>query len=111
MPLDQNTATIRIIRGMRDSEGAIAEALVAATALIHTAALAHRDVGGASVANTHAAFKRLTDMTTGLLEVQAQAARAHGLLLKIGGEVGALEEPTCPDNGFNTGHQDTSIAA
>lgn len=111
MPLDQNLATIRIIRGMRDSEDAIANALVAATSLVHTAALAHRDVGGASFASTHAAFKRLTSMTTGLIEAQAEAARAHSVLLKIGGEVGALEEPTCPDNGFNTAHRDTSIAA
>lgn len=100
MPLDHATATLRLRRDLNDSEQAIADALVATTSLFHTAALAQRDVGGAAPAKVHHAFKRIQALTGGLLEMQAEAARTHSLLLGIGVEVGALEEPTCPDKTF-----------
>ena len=102
MSLDLHTATARIAREMTEAETAIADALVATTALLHTAALAQRDVGGAPVAHTKATLARLNAMTTGLLTVQSDAVRAHGHLLKIGAATAAGEEPTCPDKAFTT---------
>ena len=44
MPLDLTAATARLSREMNQSETVISDALVAATALMHSAALANRDL-------------------------------------------------------------------
>lgn len=111
MSLNLYTATARITREMAEAETAIAEALVATTALLHSAALAQRDVAGAPVAHAQGALAQLAKMTTGLLEIVGNARRAHGHLVKVGVETGAMEEPTCPEEVFTTGSLEISVAA
>lgn len=111
MSLDINVATARLTRQMRESERAVADALVAITDLMQTAAQARRDVAADPVA-THAAMLRLSKMASGILGVQADAMRAHGMLLDIAVETGATEEPDCPDGVFTRGHfQDNRAVA
>lgn len=111
MSLDLNAATARLMRDMAKSETAVAEALVAATTLLQSAAIAQRDVSGASFVDAHSVLIRLNKMTAGLVEVQAETRRAHGQLLKIGQEMGATEEPTCPDSVFTSAEAQSSEAA
>lgn len=100
MPLNHHTAALRLTREMKQSEQAIADALVATASLMHSAALAHRDAGGADPVKALATFKRIQNMTGSLIETQREAVRTHSLLLDIGVEVGAFEEPTCPEHTF-----------
>ena len=109
MPLDRDTAAVRIVREMKESEQAIADALVATTSLFHSAAIAHRDVGGVPAPKSFAAFKRLQNMTGSLIDTQSEAARVHSILLDIGIETGAFDEPTCPDQ--KSASRDMTIAA
>lgn len=102
MSLDLNAATARLMRDIKKSETAVAEALVATASLMQSAAIAQRDVAGAPFVESHSIMLRLTKMTATLVEVQAETRRAHGQLLKIGQEMGATEEPTCPDNVFTS---------
>ena len=97
MSLDLNTATARILREMGQSEVAIADALVAVAALMHTAALANREVDDAPVLQTQAALMHLNKLLGGLVEARGQAMRVHGELRDIGREMGATEVPWCPD--------------
>ena len=110
--LDVNTATARLVREMRETETAIGEALVRSTGLLHSAALAQHQVGGASAAQAKAVLLRMTKLSTDLIEAQGEAQRAHGGLLKIGHEMGAMEEPTCPDGySFTGAFNEADIAA
>lgn len=111
MSLDLHTATARIARELNDSELAIADALAKSTALLHSAALASRDVAGAPDLESQRALLRIQKIVGGLIEVRGEASRAHGQLRKIAIETGAGEEPTCPDNGFTSAEQVTTIAA
>jgi len=111
MPLNLHTATARIAREMGESELAIADALVKATALLHSAALASRDVEHAPVLESQNALLRLQKITGGLIDVRGEASRAHGQLRKIAIETGAGEEPTCPDEAFTSAEYATNIAA
>ncbi|GGD57126.1 hypothetical protein [Croceicoccus mobilis] len=111
MSLDLHTATARLMRDMATSEVAVADALVAATALMHSAALAQRDVSGASAIQTHSTMLRISKMAAGLIDVQAETRRAHGQLLKVGQEMGATEEPTCPGDDAFTSAWDRNAAA
>ena len=96
MPLEITAATARLIREMAQSEETIADALVATTALFHTAALASREVPGAPALETQAAFLNLNKTLAGLIEARGAAMRVHGQLLDIGREMGATETPYCP---------------
>ena len=112
MSLDVNSATARLSRQMRDSENAIADALVATTSLLHTAAVARRDVAESNPATSHATLLRIGKMTDGLLAAQGDALRVHGQLIDIARETGATEEPHCPDYGLTSGEVDQkNIAA
>ena len=111
MSLTLETATVRIGRELRESEDAIAEALVACSALLHTAALAQRDVGVASPAQAQRTFSRLLKMNSGLVDVRGEAMRVHGELLDLARETGATEEPTCPEKKVFTTGQIAPIAA
>lgn len=97
MSLTINTATARLIREMGTSEATIADALVAATSLMHTAALAQRDVGDAPSLKTQSALLHLNKLLAGLVEARGEAMRVHGQLLDIGREMGATESPFCPE--------------
>ena len=98
MSLDQSSATARLGRHMRETEAALANSLVATTALIHSAAMARADVSGAPFAETQEALLRMNKMIAGLLAVQGDAARAHGQLVGINREMAGPETPEdCPD--------------
>lgn len=97
MSFDMNAATARLAREMGQSESMIAEALVAATSLLHTAALASREFSDAPALRTQAAFLHLNKMVTGLVEARGEAMRVHGQLFDIGREMGATEIPWCPE--------------
>lgn len=96
MSLTKNAATARLMREMGASEATIADALVAATSLMHTAALAQRDVADAPALKAQSALLHLTKLLTGLVEARGEAMRVHGQLLDIGREMGATEVPFCP---------------
>lgn len=109
--LDRHAAVARLSREMSSSEQSIATALVDATALLHSCALAARD-NTAPAALVHAAFQRVQKVTGALVEARGEAARTHGALLDIHRATCGTEEPTCPDNGFTTGEDSgDSVAA
>jgi hypothetical protein len=96
MPLDINTATARLVREMDQTETTIADALVAASALLHSAILAGRDISGAPEMKSQSALLHLSKMVTSLVDARGEAMRVHGQLLDIGREMGATESPYCP---------------
>jgi hypothetical protein len=96
MSLTVNAATARFNREMGASEATIAEALVAATSLMHTAAIAQRDFPDAPVVQSQSALLHLNKMLASLIEARGEAARIHGQLRDIGKEMGATEVPFCP---------------
>ncbi|MEQ5789315.1 hypothetical protein J3454_15595 [Erythrobacter sp. NFXS35] len=97
MALTVTAATARFNREMMASEAAIADALVAATSLMHTAAIAQRDFPDAPVIQSQSALLHLNKMLASLIESRGEAARVHGQLRDIGREMGATEIPFCPD--------------
>lgn len=96
MPLEMNTATARLVREMGVSEDMITDALVATTALLHSAALASRDVPDAPVLKAQSALLHLNKMLASLIDARGEAMRVHTQLLDIGREMGATETPYCP---------------
>ena len=96
MPLDLTAATARLSREMNQSETVISDALVAATALMHSAALANRDLAPLPTAKVQSALLHMSKMVAALVEVRSEAIRAHGQLSDIGREMGATEVPFCP---------------
>ena len=111
MSLDLTTATARIARELGESEVAIADALAKTTALLHSAAMAGRDVHGAPELESQRALLRLQKIVGGLIEARGEAARVHDQLRKIAVETGAGEEPTCPDKSFTSAEHVATIAA
>ena len=81
MSLDLTTATARIARELGESEVAIADALAKTTALLHSAAMAGRDVPGAPKIESQRALLRLQKIVGGLIEARGEAARVHDQLL------------------------------
>ena len=111
MPLTKDTALARIGREMSATEQAVADALVSSTALLHSAALAHRDVGEGSPVEVQKTLARLLKLNSGLVEAQGEAMRVHGQLMDIARETGATEEPTCPEKEIiYTGEADLRVA-
>ncbi|MBX7483185.1 hypothetical protein [Qipengyuania qiaonensis] len=111
MSLDLTTATARIARELGESELAIADALARTTALLHSAALASRDVVGAPELETQRTLLRLQKIVGGLIDARGETSRVHGELSRIAVETGAGEEPTCPDKSFTSAERVTTIAA
>ncbi|MBA4767806.1 MAG: hypothetical protein H2049_09255 [Porphyrobacter sp.] len=97
MSLDINAATARLAREMNQSEASIADALVAVTSLMHTAAVASRTFQDGPAVQTQATFLHLNKLIGGLVEARGEAMRVHGQLLDIGREMAATEIPWCPD--------------
>lgn len=97
MSLTMNAATARLIREMSASEAAIGDALVAATSLMHTAAIASHELPDAPVTKAQSTLSHLTKMVAGLVEARGEAMRVHGQLRDIGREMGATEVWYCPD--------------
>lgn len=110
--LDINSATARIARQIQSTEQAVANALVETTALAHSAAVALRDVGGAPQAAAHGILQRMNSTISDLISASGNSARVHGQLKLISREMGATEEPSCPEMPFKTAelHGDRQIA-
>ena len=87
----------RLTREVRTAEEKIGDALVATTALLHSAALARVAATDVDATLGHAELKRLTGSVEGLIGLRADMARVHGGLATIGVGTGILDEPTCPD--------------
>lgn len=97
--LDRHTATARITRQMKSAEIAVSDALCATLALMHSAALAQREVGGPQ-SKSHVALLSMGKIVEGLVAAQGEALRTHGRFAIISREVNGPEEPTCPDEDF-----------
>lgn len=97
MSLTMTAATARLVREMEVSEIAIADALVATSALMHSAALAQREFPEAPTVKAQSALIHLNKTLTGLIDAQAEAKRVHSQLLDIARVMGATEVPFCPD--------------
>ena len=90
--LNSTAATARLSREVIASEQSVASALVDATALMYSCALAARD-NDAPAAQVQATFMRAQKLTSALLEARGEAARTHGALLEIYREVCGTEVP------------------
>jgi len=97
MSLTLDAATARLAREMSASETAIDDALVSATSLMHSAALAQREFAHlAPAVRSQSTMLHLSKLMSGLIEARGEALRVHGQLLDIGREMGATESPYCP---------------
>lgn len=106
MSFTTDAATARFAREMVASETTIAEALVAAASLLHTAALASREFSDLPALKGQATFLHLNKMVTGLIDARGEALRVHSQLLDIGQAMGATESPYCPPrNSIEAEHQ------
>ncbi len=110
MPLDINSASARVTRNLCSTEDSIDTALVEATALLHSAAIARRDISGVGGATAQGAMIRLSKIVSSLVDVQGDAKRAHAQLLGIAHELGATEQPGCPDYIVTTGDHKQAAA-
>ena len=104
--LDRNSATARLTRQMQSTESAVSDALIQSLSLMHTAAVAQRDIH-TDAHDSQAALLRMGKLVDGLLSAQSAALRVHGQLADIAREVNGPDEPTCPDREFFT----TGLAA
>lgn len=109
MSLTIDAATARILRELHASEATISEALVAASSLLHSAALADQQIGEVPALKSQAAFLHLNKMLSGLIDARGEALRAHGQLLDINREMGATESPYCPPRN-SVGIEDRRVA-
>ncbi|RNJ62763.1 MAG: hypothetical protein EDM03_08925 [Porphyrobacter sp. IPPAS B-1204] len=96
MSLTIDAATARIVRELHASEATICDALVAASALMHSTALADSQFAEVPALKSQSALLHLNKMLSGLIEARGEALRAHSQLLDIGREMGATESPYCP---------------
>ncbi len=102
--LNSHSATARLVRQMKSTESAVSDALIEALGLMHTTAIAQRDVA-APAADTQAAMLRMSKLVEGLVSAQSDTMRVHGQLSQVSREVNGPETPTCPDADiFTTGH-------
>ena len=99
--LDSHSATARLVRQMKSTESAVSNALIEALGLMHTAAIAQRDVA-APVVKTQAAMQRMSKMVEGLVSAQGDTLRVHGQLRDVSREMNGPPEPECPDETFFT---------
>lgn len=104
MSLTKDAATARLIREMSASEACISDALVAATSLMHTAAMAQSEVTDVPAIQAQSALVHLNKLLGGLIDARGEAMRVHTKLLDIGREMGATETPYCPDAVLPTEH-------
>jgi len=96
MSINLDAATARLAREMGDSEAAIADALVAVTALLQSTAVAQRDIADAPAVQTQAVLLHMNKLLADLISARGEALRVHGQLLDISREMGATEIPYCP---------------
>lgn len=97
MPMNHDTARLRITRELRDAENAINEALLRQSSLFSTLVTARRDTGEGACTGQDALL-RLTRSQQSLLSAGGDLARVHRRLLEINREVaGGTDE--CPPMG------------
>lgn len=90
-------ATARIGRELVEAETAIEQALVATTALMHSAALARAHNPQVDPACGHAAMVRMHKTYGELLAARGDMLRVHGSLRRDAREYAGADEPTCPE--------------
>ena len=98
MSLTLNAAAARLMREMSISETTVIDALVATTALMHSAAVAQQHFPEAPPVKAQSALIHLNKMVSGIVEAQGEARRVHSQLLDLAREMGATERPNCPDH-------------
>jgi hypothetical protein len=91
MTMSPEVATMRIQRELAALEETLAEGLEKAASLTATLARARADTK-AGAATGHELLLRLTSVQTGLLKANAETARVHEGLLRIGREMGYVDE-------------------
>lgn len=96
MTMNLHNATVRLAREMDASEAKIAEALVSVTALMHSAAVALRDVPDSPKLKGQATLLHMNKLVAGLVDANGEAVRVHGQLLDLAREMGATELWYCP---------------
>lgn len=96
MSMTTATATARLQRELPAAEAAIDTALLQVSATLQTAITAKQDTGYAS-STAHAALVRMHRSMGELIDAAGELRRAHGELVKVGVEVGAMDSPECPE--------------
>src|SRR5688572_12212566 len=91
MKMTPEIATMRIQRELTALEDLVSEGLEKAAGLTATLARARADTD-AGLTTGHDVLLRLTSIQTGLLKVSGETARVHEGLLRIGQELGYLDE-------------------
>lgn len=91
MKMTPEVATMRIQRELAALEEALAEGLEKAAGLTATLVKARADLNS-SPALGHDLLLRLTAVQAGLLKANADTARVHEGLLRIGREMGRVDE-------------------
>ena len=96
MTLTVSAATARIGRELSSAHSAVDQALVATTALLHSAAVARADNPEVAPIMGQAALLRMHKSLGGLLGVRSDLLRAHQSLRDEVTEVMGPDEATCP---------------
>ena len=91
MRMTPEVATMRIQRELAALEETLAEGLEKAASLTATLAKARADTR-AGATTGHDLLLRLTSVQAGLLKANAETARVHQGLLRIGREMGYVDE-------------------
>jgi hypothetical protein len=91
MRMTPEIATMRIQRELAALEETLADGLEKAASLTATLAKARADTS-AGLTTGHDLLLRLTSVQTGLLKANAETARVHEGLLRIGREMGYVDE-------------------
>lgn len=100
MTLTVSAATARIGRDLANAHNAVDQALVATTALLHSAAMARADNPDVAPLMGHSAFLRMHKGLGNLLTVRSDLLRAHQTLREEAAEVMGPDEATCPQIGL-----------
>ena len=91
MKMTPEVATMRIQRELASLEGTIAEALEKAAGLTTTLAKARTD-SSVGLTTGHDVLLRLTTIQSSLVKVGADTGRVHQGLLRVGQELGYVDE-------------------
>lgn len=97
MPMNEDTARLRITREIRDAEDALNEALLRQSSLFSTLVTARRDTGHDAFTGQDALL-RLTRSQQSLLSAGGDLARVHRRLLEINRETAGGTDD-CPPMG------------
>ena len=96
MTLTTASATARLAREMPAAEAAITIAMLRVNETLQTAIAAQQDTGYTG-SDAHSVLLRMHRTMGELLDASGEMQRAHNTMIKIGVEVGTMDEPNCPD--------------